>query len=69
MGCMTDPLLDAEPRIADALAAAAGTTPGSVEVAVGAVSEREAAGEAAGGLDAQPLGTPLQAPFDVPEVR
>lgn len=37
-------------------------------MAVGPVGEREAAGEAAGGLDAQPLGTSLQAPFDVTEV-
>jgi hypothetical protein len=61
-------LLDAETGIGDALAAAAGTAAGGVEVAGHAVLKHEIAGEAAGGLDAQPHGAPPQTALDVTEV-
>jgi hypothetical protein len=61
-------LCDMEAGIGDALAAAAGATAGGMEVAGGALAEGEAAGEAAGGVDAQPLGAPPEAPLDVAEV-
>ena len=59
---------DMEPRIGDALAAAAGAAAGGVEVPGGALAEGEAAGEAAGGVDAQPRGAAAEAPLDVAEV-
>jgi len=61
-------LCDMKPGIGDALAAAAGAAAGGVEVAGGALAEDEAAGEAAGGIDAQPLGAPPEAPLDVAEI-
>lgn len=61
-------LCDMKPGIGDALAAAAGAAAGGVEVAGGALAEDEAAGEAAGGIDAQPLGAPPEAPLDMAEV-
>jgi hypothetical protein len=61
-------LCDMKPGIGDALAAAAGAAAGGVEVAGGALSEDEAAGEAAGGIDAQPLGAPPEAPLDMAEI-
>jgi hypothetical protein len=39
-----------------------------VEVAGGALAEGEAAGEAAGGVDAQALGASAEAPLDVAEI-
>src|SRR4051812_7649996 len=41
---------------------------GGMEMGGGALGEGEAAGEAAGGVDAQPLGAPPEAPLDVTEI-
>ena len=57
-----------EAGIGDALAAAAGAAAGGVEMAGGALAEDETAGEAAGGLDAQPFRAPPQAALDMAEV-
>src|SRR3954452_10611316 len=61
-------LCDMEAGIGDALAAVAGAAAGGVEMAGGALEEGEAEGEAAGGVDAQPLGPPPEAPLDVAEI-
>src|SRR3954467_8508306 len=61
-------LCDMKAGIGDALAAAAGTAAGGVEMAGGALAEGEAAGEATGGVDAQPLGAPPEAPLDMAEI-
>jgi hypothetical protein len=61
-------LCDMKPGIGDALATAAGAAAGGVEVAGGALVEGEAAGEAAGGVDAQPRGAAAEAPLDVAEI-
>lgn len=61
-------LCDMKSGIGDALAAAARAAAGGVEVAGGALAEGEAAGEATGGVDAQPLGAPAEAPLDMAEI-
>lgn len=61
-------LCDMKTGIGDALAAAARAAAGGVEMAGGALAEDEAAGEAAGGVDTQPLGAPPEAPLDMAEI-
>jgi hypothetical protein len=61
-------LCDMKTGIGDALATAAGAAAGGVEMAGGALAEGEAAGEAAGRVDAQSGGAPPQAPLDVAEI-